>query len=311
MRLRPSIRDVSIVLVLVAIVVALALLSPAFRSSQNIKNVLDQVSVLGIATCGMTLVVISGAFDLSQGAIYALAGIVAVMVSDDHGVLVGLVCGVLAGVVVGCINGLIVEFAKVNSLIATLATTFVYGGIATVITGGAIAVTGASEFDVMARTAGFVTVATWLLVLVIVITGGLLAWTSFGRGLYALGGNAEAARLSGLRVHTLRVVVFTISGVCAALAGFIAASRTGSASASMGVASTLALTAVAATVLGGTSIRGGEGSIWRAMIGVLILGLINNGFNLLGVEAVYQNVVYGLLILIAVGLDQVVRGRAS
>jgi ribose transport system permease protein len=249
---------------------------------------------------------VSGGFDLSMGSVFAVAAIVSVIIASTSGTVVGFVAAIMVGIVLGALNGAFITFAKINSFIATLATSFAYVGIATVITAGAIVTTSSSGFRVMNDVAG-ITGASWLFVAVAVVTGVLLAGTAYGRGLYAVGGNVEAARLSGLRIWAFRVTVFAISGVCAALAGFIAASRTGSADPSIG--GNLALTAIAATVVGGTSIRGGEGTIWRAVIGVFILELISNGFNILGINAVYQNIVYGGLILVAVGLDQLLRRR--
>jgi len=205
----------------------------------------------------------------------------------------------------GFINGLVVTKLRVNSFIGTLATSFVFGGLAIVISGGQIVTINRIGFLVMNATPFMgITDASWLFIGVALATGLLLGITGYGRALYAIGGNKEAARLSGL--HTIRdqILVLVLSGACAGAAAIIGASQTGSASPNMGGAS-LTLTAIAATVIGGTSIMGGEGAIWRAMIGVFILVLISNGFNLLGINANYQEIVQGLLILIAVGLDQV------
>uniref|UniRef100_UPI003221D8A4 ABC transporter permease n=1 Tax=Intrasporangium sp. TaxID=1925024 RepID=UPI003221D8A4 len=154
---------------------------------------------------------------------------------------------------------------------------------------------------------GGLTLASWTYIGVLAITWFLLARTTYGRELYAVGGNDEAARLSGISVARVRILTLVISGVTAALAGLILASRGGSAQASL--ATGLELTAIAATVVGGTSIMGGEGAIWRAAAGVLILQLFSNGFNLLGWDTTYQQVLTGALILIAVSVDQVLRRR--
>lgn len=302
-----SARDFGIVVVLVVMFAGLAAASPAFRTSQNLSNIIDQASVNGVAACGVTLAIVSGAFDLSLGSVSAVAAIVAVMVASHHGTLPGFLLAVIAGLVLGVANGIFIAFGRINSFIATLATSFAYGGLATVITGGQIVSTTAAGFQVMNNDFLGITMASWLFIAVALFTGLLLTFTGFGRGLYAIGGNSESARLSGLRTWAYRVGVFAISGGCAALAGIIAASRTGSAQTT--VNSDLALTAIAATVVGGTSILGGEGSIWRAIVGVFILELISNGFDLLNINAVYQDVVFGSLILIAVGLDQLLRHR--
>jgi ribose transport system permease protein len=302
-----SVRDFGIAAVLIAMFAGLAIGSPAFRSTQNLSNVLDQASVNGIAACGVTLAIVSGAFDLSLGSVSAVAAIIAVISATSHGTPLGFLIALAAGAALGAVNGVFIAFWRINSFIATLATSFAYGGLATVITGGQIVSTTAGGFQVMDNTVAGITVASWVFIAVAIITGLVLAFTGFGRGLYAIGGNAEAARLSGLRIWRYRVAVLAISGACAALAGIIAASRTGSAQPT--VNSDLALTAIAATVVGGTSISGGEGTIWRAVIGVFILALISNGFDLLNISAIYQDVVYGALILAAVGLDQLLRRR--
>jgi ribose transport system permease protein len=152
------------------------------------------------------------------------------------------------------------------------------------------------------------TSATILFIVVVLVIGIVIAATTFGRRVYAVGGNAEAARLSGIRVGSIHVAVYVISGICSALAGLILASRAGSAQSSM--ATGLELTAIAAAVIGGTSILGGEGAVWRGVVGALLLTLIGNGFNLLGWNTIYQQVTQGVLILLAVALDRWLRRRS-
>lgn len=306
---RFSVREYGVIIVFAVLFVSLAIASPIFTKGTNLANLLDQASTWGIVACGATLTIVSGIFDLSIGSVYAVSGIVAVLVGVRLGTVPGFLAATLAGAAMGTINGIVVTMLRVNSFIATLATSFVFGGLAILISGGRIVSTSHLSFMVMNATpVADITGASWLFVGVAIVTGLVLAVTGYGRSLYAIGGNKEAARLSGL--HTIRdqILVLTISGACAGTAAIIGASQTGSANASMGGAS-LTLTAIAATVIGGTSIMGGEGAIWRAMFGVFILVLISNGFNLLGINANYQEIVQGLLILIAVGLDQVFRWR--
>ncbi|MGH3320048.1 MAG: ABC transporter permease [Streptosporangiaceae bacterium] len=302
-------RDYGVLFVFVALFIALSIASPTFFSGGNLANLLDQASVWGIVSCGVTLTIVSGIFDLSIGSIYAVAAIVAVFVGSSAGAPAGFVAAVAAGAGMGVLNGLAVTLGRINSFIATLATAFIFGGLAIVITGGKIVTTTNLAFRVMNESPfADITAASWLFIGIAVATGLLLAATGYGRALYAIGGNREAARLSGLRITLNHVAVLALSGACAGAAGIIDASRTGSAQASMGGVS-LTITAIAATVIGGTSIMGGEGAIWRAVIGVFILVLIGNGFNLLGISAIYQEVVQGALILLAVILDQVFRRR--
>jgi ribose transport system permease protein len=302
----PVARDFGILVFLVGIFAALAIANSSFRSSSNLTNIVNQMSMQGIAACGATLTIVSGGFDLSQGSVYAFCAIFAVMTVHTFGVFGAFVLAILVGLALGAINGAIIALGRVNSFIATLATSYVFIGFATVITGGNVATTSDAHFQLMNNTYGL-TVAAWFFIVIAVLLGLLLAYTRFGRGLYAIGGNPEAARLSGINISFYRIVVFALSGACAGAAGIIAASQSGSADPSIG--STLALLAIASSVVGGTSILGGQGAIWRAVVGATILELINNGFVLLNLNPVYEDVVFGFLVLLAVGLDQLLRRR--
>lgn len=304
----PAARDFGILVFLVAIFAALSISAPSFRTSGNLSNIVNQMSMQGIAACGATLTIVSGGFDLSQGSVYAFCAILAVMTAKTFGVLGAFVIATLAGLGLGAINGAIIALGRVNSFIATLATSYVFLGFATVITSGNVATTSSAHFMVMNNTYGL-TVASWVFIVIAVLLGLLLAYTRFGRGLYAIGGNPEAARLSGINISFYRIVVFALSGACAGAAGVIAASQAGSADSSIGA--TLALLAIASSVVGGVSILGGQGAVWRAVVGALILELINNGFVLLNLNAVYEDVVFGFLVLLAVGMDQLLRRRRT
>lgn len=302
-------RDFGIVAFLVALVVALSATSASFRTLGNVANMLNQMSWEGIAACGATMTIVSGGFDLSQGSVYAFCAILSVMLAGPLGTAGAFAVAIIVGFGFGAANGGVIAFARVNSFIATLATSYVIVGLATVVTGGNVASTSAPGFLVMNNTYGGITVAAWSFIAVALVTGLLLAYSGFGRGLYAIGGNPEAARLSGISIGLYRVAVFGISGACAGIAGIIGGSQAGSADPSIG--SSLALTAIAATVVGGTSIMGGEGAIWRAVVGTVIIELINNGFVLLNLNPVYEDVVFGALVLFAVGLDQLLRRRST
>jgi ribose transport system permease protein len=304
----PAARDLGIVMFLIGIFAALAISAPSFRTSGNLTNIVNQMSWQGIAACGATLTIVSGGFDLSQGSVYAFCAILAVLIAHTFGTYGAFVIAALAGLGLGAINGAIISIGRVNSFIATLATSYVFLGFATVITSGNVATTSVAHFMVMNNTYGL-TVASWVFIVIAILLGLLLAYTRFGRGLYAIGGNPEAARLSGINISFYRIVVFALSGACAGVAGIITASQAGSADSSIG--STVALLAIASAVVGGTSILGGQGAIWRAVVGALILELINNGFVLLNLNPVYEDVVFGFLVLLAVGLDQLLRRRRT
>ncbi|MCW2701940.1 MAG: monosaccharide transporter rane protein family, partial [Blastococcus sp.] len=309
---RWHVRDYGILVGLVAIVIYLSVTTSTFLTGANLANVLDQAVVVGLLACGATLCIVSGVFDLTASATLALAAIIGVKATGQFGVLGGFVVAVLAGALLGGLTGTIVVRSGVNSFIATLAIAIVYRGLAVVITAGAIASPLADQltgFQVFTRHLGVggITNATVVLIIVVILTGVLLSRTTFGRRVYAVGGNTEAARLSGIRVGQVHIAVYMVSGICSALAGLVLASQAGSAQASL--ATGMELSAIAAAIIGGTSVLGGEGAIWRGMIGVLMLTLIANGFNLLGWDTTYQQVVQGCLILIAVTVDRYLRRR--
>jgi ribose transport system permease protein len=266
---------------------------------------------VGLLAAGATICIISGVFDLTASATLALSAIIGTQVVRSLGVPIGFAAAIASGAVLGFITGTIVVRSGVNSFIATLATSIIYRGLAVVVTGGAIIyplASQAEDFNVLTWPSLFsLTSATVMFIVVVVVLGIVVAATTFGRRIYAVGGNAEAARLSGIRVGSIHVSVYVVSGVCSALAGLILASRAGSAQSSM--ATGLELSAIAAAVIGGTSILGGEGAIWRGVVGALLLTLIGNGFNLLGWDTIYQQVVQGVLILFAVALDRWLRRR--
>ncbi|TYB51931.1 ABC transporter permease [Nonomuraea sp. PA05] len=305
-------RDHGILAGVAALVVLLSLATDTFLTPGNLVNLLDQAVVVGLLACGMTLCVICGVFDLSAGAVLAVSAIVAVVVTEHAGVPAGYAAAVATGALLGAVNGVVVVLSRVHSFIVTLALGLVHRGVALVITGGAIVYPGTERLAAFQSLSwptvlGGVTAASLLLVAVAVVTSVLLSRTTFGRRVYAVGGNPTAAWLSGIGVRSVRVGVFVISGVCAALAGLVLAARGGSAQPDMGTL--LELTAIAATVIGGTSILGGQGAVWRGLVGVLILTLIGNGFNLLGWNTTYRPIVEGLLILGAVSLDHSLRRR--
>lgn len=308
-RWRFEFRDYGFVLIFIALFVALSIASDAFLQKRNLLNVLDQSAPIGIITCAVTICIIAGIFDLSTGAMFAVSAVAAAKAANAVDPWFGIAMGVLAGLGLGVANGIIVHFTRINSFIGTLATSIVYRGIAIIITGGLIVTVEDTAFGKLGRESAFgAKYAVYVFAAVIAITWFLLARTTFGRYVYAVGGNPEAARLSGIRVGLVRGMCFALSGTCAGIAGVLAASRTSSAQADMGIG--LELTAIAAAVLGGTSIFGGQGAVWRGVLGVLMLTLIGNGFNLLSIDTTYQLVVQGGLILIAVAVDQLLRRRA-
>lgn len=297
-----TLRDYGIVTAFLALFIALSFASDAFLSKANLLNILAQTAPIGIIACGSTLVIIAGGFDLSVGAIFAIAGVVAAKVANSVDPIVGLAAGVVAGLLIGVINGGLVTVLRINTFIATLASGFVIRGVATLITGGFLISVTAESFSTIGREEILdVKISVYIFLAIIALTWFLLTRTAFGRYIFAVGGNPEAARLSGIRVDLVRTITFTISGACAGLAGVIATSRVSTGQADTGTG--LELAAIAAIVIGGTSIMGGEGAIWRSVLGVLLIAMIGNGFNILNIDPFYQSIVQGTIILVAVAID--------
>jgi len=298
--------DYGIVGAVVGLFLVLSFTAPNFATFDNLVNLLDQNAFLAVTAFAATLVIIAGGFDLSVGAIFAFAGVIAAWTAVHVSPELALLAGLATGALVGLVNGILITGLRVHSFLITLAMGIILTGLSLAVTGGQLI--NANEY------ASF----TWLgqeelipeipnPILVIVVSGLLLGFllknTTYGRYVYAVGGNAIAARLAGVRVNYVLIITFVISGLMAAMAGLIEVSRNGTGQADPGNASGLALDAIAAVVIGGTSIMGGRGAIWRTALGVLLLALIENGFNLLGVAPEWRSIVSGVVIIAAVGLN--------
>jgi ribose transport system permease protein len=304
-----SLRDYGIVASFVVIFVFLTFKSNVFLTKVNLFNVLDQNSEWGIMACGGTLVLIAGGFDLSVGAIFALSGVIAAQAAAHMDPTYAILLGILVGLGVGIVNGIVTTVGRINPIVGTLASSIVIQGIALVLTNGQLVNVTAAGFTSLGQGTIFTlhySVIVWTLFAVIC---GFLLWrTRYGRYIYASGGNAEAARLSGVRVNLIRCSAYAISGLSAGIAGVIVASRVATGEADTG---TFPLVVIAGIVIGGTSILGGQGAIWRSVLGILLLALIGNGFNLLGVNPIYQQILQGSIILTAVGIDAWARKTAN
>ncbi|MBN6188086.1 ribose ABC transporter permease [Aneurinibacillus sp. BA2021] len=290
---------------LLAIIVILAVMSPDFLTQNNIFNVLRQVSINALIAFGMTFVILTGGIDLSVGAMLALAGaLTAGMMAGGMDPILSILLGLLAGVVMGAINGLLVTKGKVAPFIATLATMTIFRGLTLVYTEGRPITGFDSEMFTMLG-AGYLFVipvpVLWMLGSFALLYF-ILKKTAFGRRTYAIGGNEEASILSGIKVDRVKIYIYSLTGFLSALAGIILTSRLNSAQANAGMG--YELDAIAAVVLGGTSLSGGRGWIFGTLIGAMIIGVLNNGLNLLGVSSFYQQVVKGSVILLAVLLDR-------
>jgi len=288
------------------IAIILSVMSSDFLTVNNIFNVLRQVSINALIAFGMTFVILTGGIDLSVGSILALSSaLTAGMLAGGTDPIMALLLGLMAGAAMGAINGLIITKGKVAPFIATLATMTIYRGFTLVYTEGR-PITGLSDavsFQMLGKGYFFgipFPIITMLITYAILYF--LLKKTTFGRGVYAIGGNEEASLLSGLRVDRIKIGVYSLTGLLAALAGTTLTSRLNSAQPTAGVS--YELDAIAAVVLGGTSLSGGRGWIFGTLVGALIIGVLNNGLNLLNVSSFYQQVVKGGVILLAVLLDR-------
>ncbi|GHY89139.1 ribose ABC transporter permease [Vibrio cholerae] len=292
---------------LLFLVVVVSFLNPNFFTVDNILNILRQTSVNAIIAVGMTLVILTAGIDLSVGSVLALCGaFAATLVAMEVPVLVAVPTALLAGAALGAISGIIIAKGKVQAFIATLVTMTLLRGVTMVYTDGRPISTGFT--DTADTFAWFGTgyalgipVPVWLMVMVFAGAWYLLNHTRFGRYVYAVGGNESATRLSGINVDRVKIGVYAICGLLAALAGIIVTSRLSSAQPTAGMG--YELDAIAAVVLGGTSLMGGKGRIMGTLIGALIIGFLNNALNLLDVSSYYQMIAKAVVILLAVLVD--------
>ncbi|ENM5914778.1 ribose ABC transporter permease [Vibrio mimicus] len=292
---------------LLFLVVVVSFLNPNFFTVDNILNILRQTSVNAIIAVGMTLVILTAGIDLSVGSVLALCGaFAATLVAMEVPVLVAVPTALLAGAALGAISGIIIAKGKVQAFIATLVTMTLLRGVTMVYTDGRPISTGFT--DTADTFAWFGTgyalgipVPVWLMVVVFAGAWYLLNHTRFGRYVYAVGGNESATRLSGINVDRVKIGVYAICGLLAALAGIIVTSRLSSAQPTAGMG--YELDAIAAVVLGGTSLMGGKGRIMGTLIGALIIGFLNNALNLLDVSSYYQMIAKAVVILLAVLVD--------
>ncbi|RDE95440.1 ribose ABC transporter permease [Aggregatibacter kilianii] len=297
-------RSIIALLVLIGVVSAI---NPNFFTVDNILNILRQTSVNAIIAVGMTFVILIAGIDLSVGSILALTGAFAAsMVGTELSILLVIPAVLLIGTLLGTLSGVIVAKGKVQAFIATLVTMTLLRGVTMVYTDGRPISTGFSDtadaFAFLGTGYLFgIPVPIWLMAIVFLISWYVLKHTKMGRYIYALGGNEAATQLSGINVDKVKIFVFAVSGFLSALAGLIVTSRLSSAQPTAGV--TYELDAIAAVVVGGTSLMGGKGRVMGTLIGALIIGFLNNALNLLDISSYYQMIAKALVILVAVLAD--------
>ena len=297
--------NIGIMVVLLILCIIVSLATDKFLTSGNIISVLRQISINTYIALGMTLIIILGHIDLTVGAVVAMCGTLTVgfIVNQGLPVEIAIIGGVLLGVLFGFINGVIVSTFKVPSFIITMAMMNVANGIAYVYSGGQS--TRITDGFFISIGTGYlfslIPLPVLYMILLIIVISFLLVKTRFGVYVYAIGGNREAARLSGIPIRKIEIIVFTLSGLLSAFAGLVLASRMYSGQPSVG--SGYEMDAIAACVLGGTSMAGGKGSISGTVLGAMVIGIISNGLNLIGVSSYWQLIVKGIIIATAVILD--------
>jgi len=304
-RRKPWPAEATLAIAVALLMAALSLLRPNFLNLANLVNVFRQISINGILAVGVTSVLLTGGVDLSLGSVVALSGVVAASFAHpaQHAVFVPVALGILAGAACGALNGIVVTRGRVAPFIATLGMMTAARGLALLLSGGR----PVSNLSPSFTRIGAGDVASVPFPVVIFGAVGLITWVmltrmQLGRYIYAVGGNENAARASGLHVRSVKMAAYTLCGAMAGLAGVVLASRitTGQPNAGVGYE----LDAIAAVVIGGTRLSGGAGGVGGAMLGALLIGVINNGLDLLNVSSYYQQIVKGLIIVGAVWLDR-------
>jgi len=283
----------------------LSLVSPHFFTLQNLTIVLRQVSINGILAVGVTFVIITGGIDLSLGSVVALTGVMAALFAHpgEYPLIVPLAIGISVGVIVGALNGLVVTWGKVAPFIVTLGMMTIARGLALVVSGGRPVTNLSDAFNTIGGGSFLrIPIPILLFVAVVAVSSFILNQTRTGRYMYAVGGNEHAAYAAGLRVKRVKLFAYMICSGFAGLAGIVLASRINTGQPNAGVA--YELDAIAAVVIGGTSLSGGIGSIGGTVLGVLLIGVINNGLDLLNVSSYYQQIVKGVIIIAAVLIDR-------
>lgn len=303
---RATLQKLGPFIALLVIAVGLSIVSHNFLTVDNLLNVMRQASINALIAFGMTLVILLGGIDLSAGSVLALSSvIIASLLTSGMPAGLATLAALAAGGLMGLVNGLVISKGKVAPFIATLGSMTVLRGLALVLSNGSPLSSFNSDFFSLlggGYIARLVPIPVVLMLVMFAIFWVLLRKTVFGRHIYATGGNAESAKLSGVKVDRIQLYVYTISGVMAALAGVVLTSRLNSAQPTAGTG--YELDAIAAVVLGGTSLTGGRGWIFGTLVGALLIGVLNNGLNLLDVSSFYQQVIKGGVILLAVLIDR-------
>lgn len=305
-------KQYGITLVLVALCILFTILKPVFLTLRNIMNVMRQMSMIGIASVGGMFVIIQGGIDLSEGAVVSFVNVICAYLMMNAGVspMLAVLISLAVSAAIGYLNGVLVTMAKMPPLIVTLAVQTILYGISYIITNSHSIAGFPDSFRVIGQGyLGIFPVPVIIMVLVLLVGWFVLNKTYFGRYIYAIGGNDDVARLSGIRVNYIRRVVYTLGGFFAGISGMIFLSRLMSGQANTGVG--FEMDVLTALVLGGVSINGGSGKIFNAVMGVAIIGVLNNGLVLINVNQHVQEVIKGVVLVAAVAFDCLSKSKAS
>ena len=302
--------DAAIVpLIFLTMLAVFSQLDPNFLSKTNIVNVLNQVSILAVVTLGASIVIFTGGFDLSAGAVVAFSGVIGALVVEETGsVAQAVAAGIGSGLLVGLVNGVFVGYLNVSPLIVTLGALNICRGLALLLSGGAPVYSFPMSYTSFG-TSRFLDIPVLALIAfaLFVVMALIMRFTPLGLYIYAVGGNPRAAKISGLNVPAMRMLAFAVSGACCGLAGMLLAARTGGGEPAAGFA--YELEAIAAVILGGAALSGGEGRLWRSLMGILMLSALGNGLNIVGIHPHWKGVAIGAILVIAASLDAAKRRR--
>ena len=302
-KLKNGIRKYAIAFVLLFLCLAISLITDKFFTAKNLTNVLRQISINGILTIGMLFVILSGGIDLSVGSSLALSGVIlAYLIKNGYSIGVSVMACLACACLVGLINGILVAKSKMAPFIVTMATNTMCRGFAYLVTDAKPIAIADSHFVLLSSTYFLgIPVPAWILFVMFAAGVLILDKTSFGRHLYAVGGNEVAANVSGVNTGKVKLLGYVFCGLMVGVAACISTARVTSGLCTAG--SGFELDAIASAVIGGASLAGGTGSLWAGMIGALIIGVINNGMSLLGVNSYWQQIIKGLIIILAVRID--------
>ena len=299
--------ELTTVIALIILMAVITIINSNFLTANNLLNLLLQVTSNALIAFGMTFVILTGGIDLSVGSILALSSaLTAGLLGSGMPVTLAILISLIMGCILGMMNGLLISYGKLAPFIVTLATMTIFRGATLVYTNGNPITKGLSDtflFQFLGQ--GYIVGIPFpviIMFIVFIVLYVLLHKTSFGKSVYAIGGNEKAAYISGVKLNKVKIIIYSISGMMASISGLIITSRLSSAQPTAGAS--YEMDAIAAVVLGGTSLSGGKGRILGTLIGALIIGVLNNGLNIIGVSAFWQQVVKGVVILIAVLIDR-------